>query len=294
MDKIKVHWCNIKNFGDALNPYVFSKLSGLKVQYCNYTKPDYIKEIKLLIKAIIKGHKYDYNRLKNPISNGKVILGIGSLLDRSLSNFQVWGSGYMNEFERAKGGTLYAVRGKYSAKKLFAEGFPFCEVWGDPALLLPLIYKPQAPQNNVKLGIVPHSKEYQYFKKKYPIVAVINLSTNDIENVINEICACQYILSSTLHGIIVAQAYGIPAIWIKKADINTDGIKFKDYLDSVGIKIYDGFKNIEYAIDKTEEFFEENMRFATIQKSISLIQISLLKAAPFSLLKKYVEICEQQ
>ncbi|MGR4508289.1 hypothetical protein [Escherichia coli] len=47
----------------------------------------------------------------------------------------------MNQHERAKGGILYAVRGRYSAeKKLHSEGFEYCDVWGDPALLLPIVY----------------------------------------------------------------------------------------------------------------------------------------------------------
>lgn len=78
-----------------------------------------------------------YNRRES------VVLGIGSLLDRSRSNFSVWGSGYMNNFERAEGGTLHAVRGRFSAEKLMKEGFPYCSVWGDPGLLLPRVYCPK-------------------------------------------------------------------------------------------------------------------------------------------------------
>ncbi len=28
MKEVKVHWCNIENFGDALNPYLISKIWG--------------------------------------------------------------------------------------------------------------------------------------------------------------------------------------------------------------------------------------------------------------------------
>ncbi len=33
---ILAHWCYSGNFGDALNPYLLEKLSGMKVKYCIY------------------------------------------------------------------------------------------------------------------------------------------------------------------------------------------------------------------------------------------------------------------
>lgn len=35
-----------------------------------------------------------------------MVLGIGSLLNRSRPRFHIWGTGYMNQHERAKGGIL--------------------------------------------------------------------------------------------------------------------------------------------------------------------------------------------
>jgi hypothetical protein len=46
-------------------------------------------------------------------------------------------------------------------------------------------------------------------------------------------------LSSSLHGLIVAHAYGIPAVWCDFADrphaIAGDGTKFHDYFASIGL-----------------------------------------------------------
>ncbi|MFW8205226.1 hypothetical protein ACOIC8_27960, partial [Klebsiella pneumoniae] len=97
-----------------------------------------------------------------------------------------------------------------------------------------------------------HLKDYDYFKNKYRSnknIKVIDLKTKDIEFVVDEIISCEYILSTSLHGVIVAQAYDIPTLWIKHNDINTDGIKFYDYFDSVGIKPYDGFEDYESLIN---------------------------------------------
>ena len=282
---IKLHWCPIRNFGDALNPYLFSKLSGCKVVYRNYTNPDYWLELKVLIKSVLCLRRYDWNRLRPYNAQEEVVLGVGSLLDRCRKNFVVWGAGYMNCFERAEGGTLLAVRGRFSAEKLHEEGFPYCSVWGDPALLLPLVYHPRREKER-EVGIIPHLKELCEFKSRYPD-RVIGLRTEKIEWVIDRILECRFIVSTSLHGVIVAHAYGVPAIWVKYGDIDTDGIKFRDYFDSVGIAPYEGY-DIEEVLPCLESFFKEHSRQALpCPERICTIRTELLKVAPFQVLEKY-------
>ncbi len=52
------HWCYSKNFGDALNPYLLSKLTGLKVVYCNLEKPHLLKEFVSMLRHIKHRKKY--------------------------------------------------------------------------------------------------------------------------------------------------------------------------------------------------------------------------------------------
>ena len=190
METIKVHWCYIDNFGDALNPYLLEKLTGKKVVYRNFDKPNYKKEIKLLIKSLLQFKSYDFNRLRAFDENENVVLGIGSLLNRSRPRFHIWGTGYMNQHERAKGGLLYAVRGRYSAEKLHSEGFEYCDVWGDPALLLPIVYPAKQITKKYTLGINSSSKGLCFFLSRCMVqiknVHVIDLKTSDIEFVLNQ------------------------------------------------------------------------------------------------------------
>lgn len=292
MKKLYAHWCYTNNCGDALNPYILHKLSGCKVVYCNYKSPNYIKEIRITIKGLLSGKKTDLNRLVHPFFRRKkdVILAIGSILDRSLPNFKIWGAGYMNEFEHADGGTLYAVRGYYSAAKLHKEGFPLCKTYGDPALLLPIIYKPNI-KKIYKYGIIPHLKEYNKIKECYPDENVINLNNQNVETVINHIIECEYIISTSLHGIIIAHAYGIPAIWIKMGDINTDGIKFKDYFSSVNIPIYNGNYTIDTFINTSYiDIAPAIKKYMLPRKSILDIQRALIKVCPFEVLPQFKKI----
>lgn len=291
---IKVHWCNIDNYGDAINPYLISKISGCAVKYRNFQNPDFKKEIKNLIKTTLKLKLYDINRIKKYNENETVILGIGSLLNRSRKNFKVWGTGYMNNFERAQGGTLFAVRGRFSAEKLQNEGFDYCAVWGDPALLMPVIYNP-IKKKTFSLGIIPHLKDYIYFKELYKndeSIKVIDLKTTEIEKVTDQILECEKIVSTSLHGVIVAQAYQIPTLWIQKNHIDTDGIKFNDYFDSVGIDLYDGFTNYKDVIEECEKYFVNYEHLTLIRNDLRKIQLELLKVAPFKVKEEYFAILE--
>ncbi|HFZ1335022.1 TPA: hypothetical protein ACYF7Q_005479, partial [Klebsiella pneumoniae] len=118
-------------------------------------------------------------------------------------------------------------------------------------------------------------------------IKVIDLKTKDIEFVVDEIISCEYILSTSLHGVIVAQAYDIPTLWIKHNDINTDGIKFYDYFDSVGIKPYDGFEDYESLINDYESAFVKHANISKITTDLKKMQDNLLSVAPFPVLDKF-------
>ena len=67
----------------------------------------------------------------------------------------------------------------------------------------------------------------------------ISILTDDIENLADEIVSCDIILSSSLHGIIFAHSYGIPAYHVQFKDFfNNGNYKFNDY--------YSSFDGVEY------------------------------------------------
>ena len=60
------------------------------------------------------------------------------------------------------------------------------------------------------------------------------------KEVIDEILKCNKIVSSSLHGIVLAEAYGIPAKWEKYSDdVLGNGFKFRDYLSGTGRTLKD-------------------------------------------------------
>jgi pyruvyltransferase len=202
----------VRNFGDALNPILIKFLSGQEP-----------------IQA-----KRTYN-----ITNKPVYSVIGSILEvAKAKRLVVWGSGFMyaNGHLRQRPEKVWAVRGPLSRQILLSAGIDCPEVYGDPSLLCPMLYQPDVKKTH-KLGIVPH-----HFDKGNPIIEHLIVAPDvkliDIEsgvyNVIDEINSCEFIASSSLHGIIVADTYGIPSLWIKCSDkIGGGEFKFRDYLASV-------------------------------------------------------------
>lgn len=288
MKRIRLSYWNEPNFGDALSPYLIKKLTGKDIQYKELYST-YGHTLKLLLKYIFTGKIQDIRSIHFPFEAN--ILAIGSILAYGNKHSIIWGSGFMNENEEFKGGRVFAVRGVYTDRKLRKMGYEGCSVYGDPALLLPLVLKGSHTKRQM-LGIIPHWKETDNFIKEYSSkYNVIDLRTYDIESVVKSITECKYILSTSLHGIIVSHAYGIPALWIKRGNINTDGIKFNDYFSSVGIYPYKGFTNIDKLLSNDEIWqmlFEVEKNKTLPAKSISTIQQQLLEVAPFEVLEKYL------
>lgn len=164
-------------------------------------------------------------------------LGIGSILHFALKDDAVWGSGFIcdNETCIEKPKQIYAVRGQLSRQILLNHGIPCPEIYGDPALLFPRYYYPIV-EKKYDLGIVPHYVDYKNENLKNFVsekILIIDIKSG-YQNVITSMLSCKKIVSSALHGIIVADAYGIPAMWLEFSDkVVGNGFKFRDYFLSV-------------------------------------------------------------
>jgi len=208
-EAINLYWDNDKNFGDAINKYLVEKLTGKEV-----------------IKASPR-----YSSRKN-------YFVIGSILHKVNAKSIVWGSGFVSRDSKCLSvpHKIHAVRGPLTRELLLHQGISCPDVYGDPALLLPRIYSPQK-RDKYKLGIIAHyvDKENKWLKN----INDENINIIDIENMnylefIDHITSCEMIVSSSLHGLIVADAYSVPSLWVKFSDkVTGGGFKFLDYFSSV-------------------------------------------------------------
>lgn len=140
------------------------------------------------------------------------LIGVGSILHTIRPKLRegtiVWGSGGGYFPEDVAGLDVRAVRGAYTRDNC---GLPADTVLGDPAILLPLFIEP-APKKIHKLGIVKHMGDSRPFDHpKFEGAHIINALENP-RSVIEQITSCEYVLSSSLHGWIVAYTYGVPAM----------------------------------------------------------------------------------
>jgi len=281
---LKVFYFNeIPNVGDQLAPYIIEKLSRHQVVYAPIPKKDscarllkyYIRELlSLRVKSI-----YPLFSQKK-----KVLLAIGSILSWGNEFCVYWGCGFMKKTDTFSGGQVLAVRGYCSKKKLENEYKIQCNVVGDPALLLPLVLK-TAVNQCYEFGVIPHYSEYDQVSSEIRNKNVICMRSVDVEDVVNQIRSCKYILSSSLHGLIIAHAYGIPALWAHMSRVIVDPFKYEDYFSSVGIEYYSPIHINDDDLNegKLDELFERYRQFSLPVFDIIELQRSLLAVAPFSI-----------
>ena len=203
---------NYDNWGDSVNP-VFVELVSQK-------KPQVASVLEDL--------------------NDENYLIIGSILNHADDKSVVWGAGFISEEKvlKRKPSKILAVRGPLTRKKLLDQGVDCPEIYGDPVLLLPRFYNPKI-EKRFKLGIVPHEvdQDNEWLKKiKDEEIKIINIKQKGLKFV-DEVLECEKIASSSLHGLIVSDAYNIPSTWLEFSDkVIGKGFKFRDYFASVGRK----------------------------------------------------------
>lgn len=208
-DSLFLGWHDTRNFGDALSPVIVEIMSSKRVFH----------------RKILDTKHY--------LCAGSVL---GTANDRSI----IWGSGFIRKEQKVQINplTVHAVRGPLSRKMLLESGIKCPDIYGDPVALMPYFYNPELSKK-YKYGIVPHYCDYQnkwvLDYKNDPMVSVLNVKS-DPWKFIQKLKSCDIIISSSLHGIITAHAYGIPAVWVKMSDKLEGGdFKFNDYYLSVGL-----------------------------------------------------------
>ena len=193
-------WDGHPNFGDALTPWILSR--------------------------------YGIAAVHTPPRDARAA-GVGSIIEQLPPTFSgaIWGSGLMHgepvELPKA---TALAVRGPLTRAAL---GITHDVALGDPGILVARHAMRQSAR--WRLGLVPHG-----LHSRDGVLA--DLATRagsdatiiDVRAVpgavIQRIARCSAILTTSLHGLIVADALGVPAVWTRRQpDLWGGDFKFRDY-----------------------------------------------------------------
>jgi|688.fasta_scaffold22280_4 pyruvyltransferase len=199
-DALPVRWhVGRPNFGDDINPSFFGRIHGRSVRF-----------------ASDPGQPH--------------ILGAGSILEHAKSASVVCGSGLLfPPSGSVPAGEIVAVRGALSAEACS----PHADVLlGDPLVLIDAFVGPTVPRH--RFGFVPHVTSVAHWRRCAASEChIINPAWSPWRTV-GEIAACETIFSQSLHGLIVADALGIPNVWVAPGDGMSGGrFKFDDYFSTL-------------------------------------------------------------
>jgi pyruvyltransferase len=191
------------NFGDHLSLKIVERMVGGEVRVCPHTQ-------------------------KNKL------LALGSILIFAKNGVVIWGTGMnakrlaldLYKFDKLD---IRAVRGPLT-RRFIMENFNIdCpEIYGDPALLMPYLFPEFKKIDNPKDDylIIPHYSEIELFPKS--VYSNVVYPTEPWNVVVRRILNSRFVISSSLHGVIVAEAYGIPARYLRLTE-NEPLFKYTDY-----------------------------------------------------------------
>lgn len=218
--------------------------------------------------------------LDSPVRKTRHLYAIGSILFFGYQDATVWGSGLLTEpswvrcFAR---GRLFrmldirCVRGPRTAKVMRKAGFQCPDVYGDPGCLMPLIYTP-AVEKRLEYVVIPHHSKEEELRKILPAENIVSMATADYKAVIDQICSAKKVISSSLHGIILAEAYGVPAIFYQDRPASFS-YKYADWYESTGRTQWPVTSDLREAIAMDVDFVPD----------LSKMQRDLMESFPYDL-----------
>eukprot|EP00045_Choanoeca_perplexa_P019912 m.3517 g.3517 ORF g.3517 m.3517 type:complete len:276 (-) comp5751_c0_seq1:361-1188(-) len=178
------------------------------------------------------------------------LFSVGSVMHMTRAGDHIWGTGinpyYFGEFDTTPGRHYYSVRGPKSAQLLNLTDISY----GDPGYLLAFWYPndigqwTERPTNcssswTHAFCYVPHYHDLE--SKETKIMRTRNVTVLSprmpLAAMLEQLCTCQRVASSSLHGLIVGDAMGKPILWFQSKNTRTrkteGSFKYQDYLASV-------------------------------------------------------------
>jgi pyruvyltransferase len=166
---------------------------------------------------------------------GRRLVGIGSIMHFARNGDVVWGAGVNGKADEALFTAteldIRAVRGPLTRDFLERRGIPAPAVFGDPALLLPA-YLPQLREwtadRTHALTIVPNLNDLPGYPERPELLN----PRSPLMLCLERIARSRFVVGSSLHGIIIAEALGVPARLVTSPKEHR--LKYEDYFLGTG------------------------------------------------------------
>lgn len=225
MKPIKLYWWRgdgahdpaRQNFGDYLSPLLVEMVARRPVVYAPAEQADMFA-----IGTILKRERKARSRF--------------FFFPRRL---HIWGSGAGDADERFSGRHFYhAVRGTFTRERI-QPAPATAPALGDPGLLVRDYWSGRPlPQKRYALGVIPHfvdqDSEAVAQLLSIPGSRLINVFS-PIDEILEEVMRCHYVISSSMHGLIISDAFGIPNRRIVISGRIKSSDKFADYYSAFGM-----------------------------------------------------------
>lgn len=216
---------NFVNFGDYLSYQIVQRIVGQPLPFYNKKSPN----------------------------QSQKLLALGSIFYFANEGDIVWGSGINGKRLDKKDYSfvnldIRAVRGPLTRNFLTENfGMSVPEVYGDPALLVPYLFPEFKRKANPSWDyvVIVHYLDIPYFLETDD--PHIMFATQPWDIVLERILDSRFVISSSLHGIILAEAYGIPARYVRITE-NEPVFKFYDYYLGTGRASFEYASSIEEAL----------------------------------------------
>lgn len=229
--KMKVYYTKLANMGDQLNKLIIEQCFGYPVERCSFLDGELCAIGSCLGQYTLHGsHAMRLQQRLNGIIKPRVA---------------VWGTGFINYSDCEgtffkKKMEFHAVRGELTRRNVECMiGQELDIPTGDAGILASELLD-EMPQKLYNVGIIPHicdlrEPAVEKLARQYKASKIISVKDEPMQ-VIKEIAQCDMILSSSLHGLIVADSLGIPNQYVVFSDKPLgDGYKFADYYSAYGL-----------------------------------------------------------
>ena len=214
---------------------------------------DYLSLV--IVEEMCKSRNVDFSK---KTCSTKHLYAVGSIL-MGYQDATIWGSGFGYDFTEQwffklnslthklrHNIDIRAVRGPETKRILKKMGYSCPDIFGDPAVLLPLFYNCELKHLKPYI-VVPHYSKLEKYKNNSNILGTFRKKWNEF---VELMCEADLVISSSLHGIILAEAYGIPAIMLNDTP-SEDITKYKDWYYSTRRYEFPIASNIEEALTMT-------------------------------------------
>lgn len=185
-----------------------------------------------------------------PSDNPTSLFSIGSVLHFAKDGDAVWGSGrngkIADDQHRFSRLDVRAARGPLTRDFLRGRDIDCPAIFGDPALLIPRLFPTRFRRAATpgKIGLVPNLNDLEIVNDPRVIDP-----TGRWDTVIDNILSCEFVVASSLHGLIVADAFGVPCAHVRLSSTEPD-FKYNDYHLGAGRTEFWSSGSVEEALSR--------------------------------------------